>query len=149
MDVMIDRKLRLEETLNGLQMSGQPLIGMKNDKFQSSSLTDDLGSYYFIPKIADTLNITLEASINFFYGGLILIAFLISIFWILKSFKVTFYALYPIFLLSIVTLLTYKISDTYVASYFCVFVLLPLFFLKNKNNKNYLKIITSIRKSIF
>ena len=87
MDVMTCRKQGLEETLVGLQRTGEPLIAIRNNQLQKPGIVDNEGGYYFIPKIANWLNISIDSAVVIFYGGLILLALILSFIWVYKYFK--------------------------------------------------------------
>lgn len=138
---MDSRRQGLQETLIGLQQSGEPLIAFSNNQYKTSSYTDNLGGYFFIPKLANWLNISIDSAIDIFYGGLIIIAFIISCIWLYKSVKASKLLLYPVIILVAISVIAFVIGDVYTASFFSVFFLIPIFFLSLSNKQLWKKIV--------
>ncbi len=141
MDVMGTRRKGLQESLVGLQKTGESLISIRDGQLLIGQNTDDLGAYYFIPRLANSLNLSIDVAINVFYGGLILLAFAVAFFWILKSLKFSRQIIYPSILLISISIIAFAIGDVYTASFFSVFFLTPIFLMSLSNKKLWIKII--------
>ncbi len=144
MDIMPSRKQNLEAALKGLEISGEPLIAFKDGKFQTVTKSDDLGSYYFIPKIANFFNLNIDTAIFVFYASLIFVSIIISLFWIYNSAKSTKSLIYPIFLVLLISSFAYIVGDVYIASFFSVFSLIPLFLIVLKSKKKWIIILSLV-----
>jgi len=75
----------LQATIDGFQRTGVPLVSY-NDKYsfgESAGLgpagfTEDLGSYYIIPKMVEIFGFSLDTSIQLLYTGTVVLAFLVG-----------------------------------------------------------------------
>jgi len=65
----------LHEALSGYQKTGIPLIAYDGNALKPAGVGDDIGIYYFIPKIAHTFGISIDQSINVFFISVILVSF--------------------------------------------------------------------------
>jgi hypothetical protein len=77
----------LGEALAGYIKTGIPLIGYDGNMLKPAGWGDDIGIYYFIPKIAHALGIPLDQSIHLFFISLISISLLMGILGIFLCFK--------------------------------------------------------------
>lgn len=134
MEIMESRYDHLEGALKGLDATQVSLIRLDQYGYGLAGYADDLGIYYFIPKLAHIFGISLDTSINIFLGILLLIPFLISTFFFFSYFtnRVSrFVIICGHFLLTIATL---RCSDVYIAPFFAVGSTLPFFFLDKKRS---------------
>ena len=65
--------------LAGYQETGIQLIGYNGTSVFPSGISDDIGMYYFIPKIVRFFGISLEQAINLFFYGMIIGALVIGL----------------------------------------------------------------------
>lgn len=144
MDIMPSRKQNLEEALRGLKISGEPLITFKDGQFRTVANSDDLGGYYFIPNIANLFGLNIDTAIFVFYASLIFVSIIISLFWIYNSAKSTKIVIYPIFLVLLISSYAYIVGDVYIASFFSVFSLIPLFLIVLKCKRRWITILSLI-----
>jgi hypothetical protein len=68
MEIMGSRYRQLQEALEGYQLTGTALISQTGQGLGPAGVSDDIGTYYFIPKIAVTFALTLDQTIELFYG---------------------------------------------------------------------------------
>jgi hypothetical protein len=66
--VMPSRYDQLKEALDGFRFTGIPLIAQTSTGLRPAGFGDDIGAYYFIPKLALILDVTLDQAITIFYA---------------------------------------------------------------------------------
>jgi len=81
--IMPCRKSGLENTLNGFDLTNIPLVAYddrcfveKTEVFSPAGLGDNIGSFYFIPKLVQLTGLNLEIVIQLVYSGFVFLAFL-------------------------------------------------------------------------
>ena len=119
--IMPCRKSGFESTLEGFDLTGVHLVAY-NDKcsiaasevLSPSGLADNIGSFYFIPRLVQLTGINLETAIQIVYSGSVLIAFITAMVAILLSLKSFSGKLIAIIALSVLSLLIAGIGDYYV-----------------------------------
>lgn len=126
---------QLKLALNGWEDTGVPLVSKWGDTYGRAGFPDDIGIYYFVPWIAKTFGISLDASIHLFLGSLLLIGFLVSGGCFLFLFKHWISKALSLFATLLLALVAYFYSDVYIVSYFSVATVVPLFLLYNQKNK--------------
>lgn len=77
MKIMPTRYENLELYLEGLKQTGQPLVQHNGSEFVLST-GDTIGTYYFVPKIAELFNLKLDTSINLFFGFIIAFSYILG-----------------------------------------------------------------------
>lgn len=129
MKVMWCRSIALQQTIDGWSMTHLPLIEHHGKEFFPAAVIvgDDLGAYYFIPKIALLFHLPLQTAIDVFYIGSILGAAILGILGILLLFKTPAGRLIGVLYLLAVAYLAYRIGDIYTVSYACIAAVIPLF----------------------
>lgn len=138
MNMTPSRYEQLFEAVQGYQKTGISLVAEKGGQLYPAGSTDDVGIYYFIPKIVDIFNINLDQAVNIFFIGitiLSLIAGLIGYFLLFRTSISRWIVLIAISFLSVFLYFFYKymISDAYVTSLSITIATLPwfLYFIKN------------------
>ncbi len=128
MNIMNCRYEWLQQTLAGYVKTGMQLIGTDGTNvFPSAYLGDDLGIYYFIPKLVWLLNISLDRAIELFFCGMVALSFLLAIigfFLLSSSFIVRVIAALAIAKLS--HLACCWSTDVYLSYYCIAFSVVPL-----------------------
>lgn len=125
MDIMNVRYEELNQTISGLKNTGVPLITYDGTNFGPSGCGDDIGSYYFIPKLSVIFNLSLDSSITLFYTGIVMLSFIIGAigFWNYSKTNVgKWISLFTLVLLSVM-LISY--GDIYVAFGCTAMALIP------------------------
>jgi hypothetical protein len=79
MEIMQTQYLNLSEALAGYVKTGVPLIAYHGTTLKPAGLGDDIGIYYFIPKIAYSFGISINQSLNIFFSSMILISLCLGI----------------------------------------------------------------------
>jgi hypothetical protein len=87
MQIMGCRFDDLTNTLEGLDRGAVPLVGFKDGAYYPIGRGDDLGSYYFIPEIAQRFDLPLQTAIDVFYYGSVAIASIIGVIGLLCYFR--------------------------------------------------------------
>jgi hypothetical protein len=69
MELMPTRYTGLKYTLAGYEKLKVPLVALRNDTYLSVGVgrNDDIGIYYFIPKISHILDIPIENAFFYFF----------------------------------------------------------------------------------
>jgi hypothetical protein len=100
MNIMQCEYQSLREALAGYVKTGTPLIGYDGNAMKPAGLADDIGIYYFIPKIANALGISIDQSISVFFTSVIYISLFLGIIGVFLYFK-----RWPIKLLGVIELI--------------------------------------------
>ncbi|QWR78588.1 hypothetical protein [Candidatus Magnetomonas plexicatena] len=66
----------LQSAIDGYVKTKQPLIANYNGTLGVAGPSDDIGIYYFIPKIVSWFGLSLDQSLNVFYGGITVLSLL-------------------------------------------------------------------------
>lgn len=129
MRMMECRRLQLNASLEGLQATDTPLIEMHGNTFSVAGFPDDPGIYYFIPWIAKVTGLSIDSTINLFFGLLLGVGALVSIVCLFCMFKHWSIRSISIIGISLLTLVSFHYSDVYIASFFAVTSIIPIFLL--------------------
>ena len=122
----------LVDSLHGFKNTNVPLVAQVENTYTVAGFTDDPGMYYFIPWIAKTFGISLDSAIHIFFGSMAIMAALISTLCFFLAFKNWMSRLITTFAMFAVAKYAYELSDVYVASFFAVASILPVFILWNR-----------------
>src|SRR4030042_3792417 len=87
MNVMPSQYQMLVEALSGYEKTGIALIAYDGKAFRPAGFGDDIGIYYFIPKIAHALDLSIAESIMIFSVGMAAVSLLLGIAGCLLLFK--------------------------------------------------------------
>jgi hypothetical protein len=129
MKIMECRQDQIEQALLGLDAAQVPLVSLNHGAYCPAGFSDDLGIYYFIPWIAKTFGISTDLAIQLFFGSLIFIGAAISFFCFFFVFKQWTARSISFVGLGLLTYGAYRYSDVYIAPFFAVTALVPLFIL--------------------
>ena len=134
MDIMPFRLKQLEWTLRAYEKTGISFLAEQDSKYLPSGGADDVGIYYFVPKIANLLDVNVAAATNIFFSGLLFISLVIGSIGFLLLFKNRLAQGISIVALLLLTLVSWEIGDVYIAKTVATVTVLPLFlyFIKNK-----------------
>jgi hypothetical protein len=115
------RKNALESTINGFDLTNVDLIAYDDicsvsdaGVLSPSGLADNIGSFYFIPKLVQHTGVKLEVAIQLFYTGFVLLAFLSASIALSISFKSFQGKVIGIFGLALLSFIIAGIGDYYV-----------------------------------
>ncbi len=139
MNIMLCRLNNLQHALAGLIKTGVPLIFYDGQKLVPFDASDDIGIYYFIPRLACFFNISLEQSIAFFFNTMLACSFIAAFvgFWCLYRTlfsRIFITAELSLLLFFIIRTKTYDVYLTYIMANLCLIPLfLYLFFKKNNS----------------
>ena len=137
MDIMNVRYQELIETIDGLQYTGVPLITYDGINFGPSGVGDDIGSYYFIPKLAVIFNLSLDQSIALFYAGIVVLAFLFGAMGLWQYCKTSLGKWISLFALVLLSGVLLSYGDIYVTFGCTTMVLVPwCLYLSERNTFN-------------
>lgn len=126
----------LQESLAGYLKTGMPLVAYDGKDLKSAGFGDDIGLYYFIPKIAYSLHISVDQAVNLFFVLLTLASLalgMIGFYLLFKDYLGRLVAFIGLFLLS---LLSITIGDIYLIYFSIVMAFVPLFLYFSKTKKS-------------
>lgn len=126
----------LHEALSGYQKTGIPLIAYDGNALKPAGFGDDIGIYYFIPKIAHTFGISIGQSINVFFISVILVSFslgLIGCFLFLKNRVIKWLGIVEIILLAYGSY--FFVGGIYIILSSITIAIIPLFLYFSKQRK--------------
>jgi hypothetical protein len=127
MEVMPCQYQMLLEALSGYEKTGMSLIAYDGRVFKPAGLGDDLGIYYFIPKMAHAFDISTSQSINIFFIGIISISLFFGImgcFLLFKKQGMKFIGLFELILLALFSIM---VGGTYIIFSSIAIAIIPLF----------------------
>jgi len=146
--IMPCRKSGLESVLKGHDLTSVDLISYDDSCYAGvreilspSGLADNVGSFYFIPKLVQLTGVDLEVAVQLVYSGFVFIAFLSAVIAIWFYFQSLAGKIIGTIALAMVSLLTAAIGDYYVFAAALPMAIIPwlIQILKNPiNNINYL-----------
>lgn len=114
---MTCRYYELIKAIQGLKETGKALITISSEgKIISTGGSDDLGLFYFVPKIALWFNLDVNSAINYFLIGMIMIGFLSGLIGFSLYFKKGWQRLISYFGLLVLSGLSLYVGDVYIAS---------------------------------
>lgn len=113
-----------------------PFIGFDGTTLIRSGISDDLGIFYFIPKIASLFGLSLQAAINSFFYSLIVISAGVAL--------ISFFALYERWLQRLIcivglALLSWKaveVGDVYIVYATSIMMVVPAFLYYSKKHRH-------------
>lgn len=130
MPIMECRRVHLEQSLNALKMTDQPLIGLSSSHtFIAAGYGDDAGIYYFIPWLANSFGLSIDQAISLFFNSLLILGTLFAI----TSFFFLFHHWTSRLISAIgmiaLALVTHHFFDVYILPFFVTASLIPLLIL--------------------
>jgi len=131
LEIMECRRTELERTLNALNETGIPLVSAWNNEFTAAGGSDDKGMFYFIPSLAKLIGISSDQAVLVFYIALIVLGISIATFWfslLFKSWNSRIISFLGVTFLSGFLTCWFGHSDVYLAGFFAVTTVVPMFF---------------------
>ena len=125
--IMQSRYEGLQQAVAGLQSAGAPLVASNGKTFFPAATEDDAGSLYFVPKLTLLLHGDLNAAITIFYGGMIALALVCGLAGAILYCKSAAGRTFACVLITLLSLLAYRIGDIYIASFAAPLLVAPLF----------------------
>ena len=135
MEIMPSRYQQLQETLVGYEKTGIELILYDGEIFKPSTSSDDIGIYYFVPKIAHLLNINIDQAIDIFFGGMIVLSLVLGIIGVLLLFKTRLGRSVAIGALLLLSVFSFVVGGLYAVSPSITVSIVPLFLYLTKRKK--------------
>jgi hypothetical protein len=118
----------LQQTLAGLENLHVPLVAIYQGKIVASGVMDDLGIYYFIPKLAQLTGLSLNTVIPYFFTGILLLSLALAFIGYCLLCKTFFGRFISLIVLADVYTIVAPYSDVYVAQAAVPLSIMPLFF---------------------
>ena len=87
MEIMPYRQEVLRQTLEGYERTGVSLVIADGDSLGPAGLTDDVGIYAIIPRLARALDLSLPQAIDTFFIGIVLVALVAGIVGCFRCFR--------------------------------------------------------------
>ena len=130
------RDAEILRTILGYLNSGVDLLAYDGFNYHSSGFGDDMGIYYFIPKIAEYLHLSLYQAIGSFYYWLVIFFGVLGAIGCLFLFKKIIGKMISLFIILYICRITLMISDVYeITSMIIVGVLPWVLYIKNNIDK--------------
>ncbi|MEW5705272.1 MAG: hypothetical protein AB1743_00445 [Actinomycetota bacterium] len=126
----------LKDAIAGYNKTGMPLVSYSKGTLGSAGFGDDVGIYYFIPKIAHTFNLSLNQSINIFFISMALISLVLGIIGSFLLFKTWWGRAIALIGMLALTLVSIRVGDVYIASASIVLMVIPIFLYLVHSKKN-------------
>jgi hypothetical protein len=113
-----------------------PFIGYTGKDLVSAGISDDLGIFYFIPKIAKLFNLPLNQAINAFFYGIISLSFILGFIGFFLLYKQVIPRIVATTMLLSLLFVSLHVGDVYMAySLSCVSLIpLSLYFIKQQHS---------------
>lgn len=144
MEIMNARYKELSETIDGLQYSSIPLVTYDGTNVGPSGCGDDIGAYYFIPKLSIIFNLGLDQSITLFYTSMIGLSFIIGVIGLWKYCKTATGRWCGLFAMLLLSIIFVSNGDIYVTFGCTAMVLIPWCLYLQKLNSFYISLIYCI-----
>lgn len=116
-NMMDDRYWGLSAAVTGYRATGVPLVALSSGVIGPGGGIDDIGIYYFIPKLSVATGWTLNRSIVAFYAILLGAAFCLGTAGFLLYFGAFASRLIAVLALAGLTVIVYKLGDVYTAQF--------------------------------
>jgi hypothetical protein len=123
---MPTRYQALLETLAGYKKTGMSLIAYDGHSLHPPAFGDDVGIYYFVPKIAQVFNMPIDRSFDIFIIGLTLISVVLALVGLFLLFKRPASIIVSLLGVSVLAFTMLKLSDVYVAAPFAILSVVPI-----------------------
>lgn len=127
MEVMPCQYQMLHEALSGYGKTGVPLVAFDGNVLKPAGMGDDIGLYYFVPKISHVLDISLDQSINFILIGVILVSLSLGVIGSFLYFRRRAMKWLAVVELILLALVSYFVNGIYVILSAIVIAIIPLF----------------------
>ena len=139
MIIMACRHKELQKALQGYVKTGIALIADNNGVLDPAGFSDDIGIYYFIPKLANIGSLSLDQAIDVFFYGIIVITFLsglVGLMFLYREWLNRIIAAMGICLFAWIAFVSGRIYEVYVVAPSLVIGIFPWILLFTKKNKN-------------
>ena len=112
MQIMSCRRIGLIAAVEGYERTGIPLV---SGEYGHIGCSDDIGSYYFIPKLVHVFGLEIDTAISLFYTGMVILSFMAAAVAICRYCKTNLGKAISLFALALLSLVSIKLGDVYVA----------------------------------
>jgi hypothetical protein len=114
-----------QQAVAGYERSGVPLVGFNGTKFTPAGEGDDLGVYYFIPKVVTDFHLSVATSIDLFIVTLIVFPLLVGLTGLYLLVRGQLYSLWGTVALCGLAAISARYGDVYVVQAGIVVALVP------------------------
>jgi len=142
--IMPCRLSGLQSTIDGFERTGVELVAYDDscmlgepNVLGPAGLSDDVGSYYFIPKVVELTGVELNNVIHIFYGGFVLVSLLVGGVFLWRYCETVYGKMISLSALFLLAIIIAGIGDYYVYSGAIPLMFLPWWlFIKKQNGIN-------------
>jgi MFS family permease len=127
MEVMPCQYQMLREALSGYEKTGVPLVAYDGNVLKPAGIGDDIGLYYFLPKISHVLGISLDQSINVIFISVIFVSLSLGIIGSFLYFRKRAIKWLGVVELILLALGSYFVSGIYIILSSITIAIIPLF----------------------
>ncbi|MDH4231632.1 MAG: hypothetical protein OEW04_06325 [Nitrospirota bacterium] len=115
---MPSRYQQLADAVEGYTQTGVSLVGSRKGSLYPAGFSDDMGIYYFIPKLAVFFGIPLDHAINLFFAGTALIALITCLAGLFLLYKQVNQRITALVILSAASCIALRNGDVYIIPFF-------------------------------
>jgi hypothetical protein len=124
--IMGARYDQLENALRGYEKFHVPLVSYDGRMFGPAGATDDVGAYYFVPRLALHLRMPLRRTIDGFYLTVLVVAFGLGILGCYLTLRTGMAKMWAIMELVLLMAVAYGVGDVYILQAAVVVAIVPL-----------------------
>ncbi len=117
----------LRDALAGYRQTGVPLVAFDGTRYLAAGFGDDLGIYYFIPRLAVLSGFSLKRTIDLFFGMALVGSFLVGIVSLFVTLKSWGLRLWAAFSLGVLFYFSYIKGDVYILQSAAAIAVVPWF----------------------
>src|SRR5712664_3880731 len=111
--IMATRYMELREALVGYCETGVPLVASDGSRYYPAGFADDLGIYYFVPRLALLTHLELPKAADLFFEAPLIASMLIGIAFLLPSLESRALKFWAILWLLVLTYSSLRRADVY------------------------------------
>lgn len=116
-----------QEAIAGYKKTGVPLVGFDGQFLKSvGGANDDVGTYYFIPRVTALFDLTLDQGIVLFYGGMLILAWAMAVLFFSIHSKSRFGRSLAVVGFSLLAIISFRLGGLYIVSSAVTFGMIPL-----------------------
>jgi hypothetical protein len=133
--IMPSRYVELREALAGYCETGVPLVATDGPRYYPAGFSDDLGIYYFIPRLALLTHLELRNATDLFFGAPLIASLVIAIAFLMLQLRSGWLKVWAVALLLVFTLRSLHGGDVYSVQTVAALSIIPCFlYLAGKSN---------------
>jgi hypothetical protein len=125
MNIMPIRYKSMIDAVQGYQSTGMPLVASQNGHLYPAGFSDDMGIYYFIPKLIAGFGFSIDQAIDIFFTTIALLMYACAVAGLFRFFMQWNQRLVGLVVLSVLSIYAFKFGDVYIVSFFFTVATVP------------------------